>query len=422
MRRLQPAAMLFALVALGAIGALVVAAALGMKASELARLAGLLGPAVVVTVAAAMLASWFLRRTSLRQRYLAIAAVGTLVAMGNLLALAQAMFVSAHAATVISVVLVYAGAAGLAAAFVSARSSVSALDRVTRTAETIGSGDLSARVGTIDGGPELDRLASTLDEMAERLKDVRDEEQRIERIRRDLITAASHDLRTPLSNLRAMAEAIDDGVVEDPVTLRRYAREMRRAVGHLSSLVDDLFEFVRVDDIRVDTETDHVRLDALAASSIATIGMTAEDKHIRVMTDIRGVEEALVSPHVERVLQNLLGNAVRHTPSGGLIRLEGRRRDPGVCLAVEDSGEGIPEEHLPHVFDPFYRVDAARSGNGSGLGLALADRIVRALNGSITVSSQPPYGTRFEIQLPLGATRAGSSDRAPEVRTLDADG
>ena len=114
--------MLLALVALGAIGSLAVAAALGMKASELTRLAVLLGPATIVTVAAATLASWLLRRTSLRQRYLAIAAVGTFVAIGNLLALAQAMVVSARAATMISVVLVYAGAAGLAAAFVSARS------------------------------------------------------------------------------------------------------------------------------------------------------------------------------------------------------------------------------------------------------------------------------------------------------------
>jgi signal transduction histidine kinase len=404
MRRFQPAAMLLVLVALGALGALVVAAALGMNASELAHLAGLLGPAIVVTVAAAMLASWLLRRTSLRQRYLAIAAVGTLVAMGNLLALAQAMFVSAHAAKVLLVVLVYAGAAGLAAAFASARSSVSALDRVTHAAETIGSGDLSARVGSIDGGPELDRLASTLDEMAGRLQDLRDEEQRIERLRRDLITAVSHDLRTPLSNLRAMAEAIDDGVVEDPPTLRRYASEMRRAVGRLSSLVDDLFEFVRVDDIRVGAQTADARLGTLVASSIATVEMTADDKNVGLTVDISGVEEAPVSPHLERVLQNLLGNAVRHTPSGGTIHLEGRHRPPGVHLSVEDSGEGIPGEHLPHVFDPFYRVDAARSGNGSGLGLALADRIVRALGGTITVASRRPSGTRFEVHLPLRPT------------------
>jgi signal transduction histidine kinase len=412
---LHPVAMLLALVALGAIGALLVAAGLGMKASELARLAGLLAPAIIVTVAAATLASWLLRRTSLRQRYLAVAAVGTLVALGNLLALAQAMFVSAHAATLISVVLIYAGAAGLAAAFVSARSSVSALDRITRAAKNIGEGDLSARVGPIDGGPELDRLASTLDETAERLRGVRAQEQRIERLRRDLITAASHDLRTPISNLRAMAEAIDDRVVEDLPTVRRYAGEMRRAVGRLSSLVDDLLEFVRVDEIHVDPEADRVPLGDVVGSSLSTVTMVADEKGIRVTIDLRGVQDVPVSPHVERVMQNLLGNAVRHTPPGGMIRVEGRRGRSAVHLAVEDSGEGIPAAHREHVFDPFYRVDAARSGNGFGLGLSLAERIVRALGGTIDVSSRSPSGARFDVRLPVAGNGPGPADQHQRI-------
>ena len=180
-----------------------------------------------------MLASWLLRRTSLRQRYLAIAAVGTVVALGNLLALTRAMFVSAHAATVLAVVLTYASAAGLATASAAARSSATALDRVTRTAGELGDGDLSARVGTLDAGPELDHLAATLDQMADRLQSLRHQEQRVERTRdATSITAVSHDLRTPLANLRAMSEAIDDGVVED-ADRRAIRREMGRAVGQL---------------------------------------------------------------------------------------------------------------------------------------------------------------------------------------------
>ena len=407
MRRLLPVVMLLALVVLGALGALAVAAALGMKASELAHLAALLAPAIIVTVAAATLASWLLGHTSLRQRYLAIAAVGTLVALANLLALAQAMFVSTHAAKVLAVVLVYAGAAGLAAAFVSARSSVSSLDRVTRTAEAIGSGDLSARVGPIDGGPELDRLAATLDQMAQRLHDLRNQEQRVERTRRDLITAVSHDLRTPLSNLRATAEAIDDGVVEDPPTLRRYVGEIIRATGRLSSLVDDLFELVRVDEVAVDSDVGRVPLDSLIMAAVATVQPRLDEKAIPVTRDVRAAEDVLVSPHLERVLQNLLGNAVRHTPPNGRIHVDGRLSDGALHLTVQDSGEGIASEHLPHVFEPFYRVDAARAGNGSGLGLSLADRIVGALGGSISVSSRPRVGTRFEVTLPVDGYRGG---------------
>jgi signal transduction histidine kinase len=396
--------MLLALVLLGAAGALLIAAALGMKASELAHLAGLLAPAVVVTVVAATLASSLLRRTSLRQRYLAIAAVGTLVALGNLFALTQAMLVSTRTATVLAVVLTYASAAGLAAAFVSARSSASALDRVTGTAELLGDGDLSARVGSLEAGPELDRLAATIDQMADRLQALRDREQRVENVRRDLITAVSHDLRTPLANLRAMVEAIDDRVVADPPTMRRYAAHMRGAVGQLSSLVNDLFELVQVDAGAIEAEVERARLDHIVASAIATVEMEASHKGVRLATDVRGSETAMCSPHVIRVLQNLLVNAVRHTPADGTIRIEGRRQPEALRLVVEDSGEGIHEHDLPHVFEPFYRADAARAGDGAGLGLALAERIVHALGGAIEVSSGPNRGARFDVTLPLSPT------------------
>jgi signal transduction histidine kinase len=400
--------MLVALVGIGALGALLVAAALGMKATELAHLAGLLGPAIVVTVAAALLASWLLRRTSLRQRYVAIAAVGTLVALGNIVALTREMFVSTHAAKVLGVVLIYATAAGLAAAFVVARSSASALDRIAGTADRIGRGDLSARVGDLDEGPELDRLATTLDLMAERLKTLRDQEQRVERTRRDLITAVSHDLRTPLANLRAMAEALDDGVVEDRPTVRRYAREMRGAVERLSSLVDDLFELVRVDALSIGTETDRVPLEAVVASAVATVASDADRKGVVLDTDVGNAEEVRCSPHLDRVLQNLLVNAVRHTPSGGSVRIEARRSNGELRLAVSDTGEGIPREDLPFVFDPFYRVDTSRAGNGAGLGLALADRIVRALGGEITVASELERGASFDVVVPLDQALARS--------------
>jgi signal transduction histidine kinase len=398
--------MLLVLAALGATGALLVAAAVGMKASELAHLAGLLAPATVVTAVAATLASRLLRRTSLRQRYLAIAAVGTLVALGNLFALTRAMFVSSHDATVLAVVLTYALASGVAAAFASARSSASALDRVARTAGHLADGDLSARVGALDAGPELDRLGTTLDRMAGRLEELREHEHRIERTRRDLITAVSHDLRTPLANLRAMVEAVDERVVADPPTLGRYAAEMRRAVGQLSSLVDDLFELVQVDAGAIEAETERARLGDVVASAVATVEAEAERKGVRLAADVRGTEDTMCSPHLIRVLQNLLVNAVRHTPVDGTIRVEGRRGLGAVQLVVADTGEGIAEADLPFVFDPFYRADAARSGHGAGLGLALADRIVHALGGSIEVASRPNEGTRFDVILPLEGERA----------------
>jgi signal transduction histidine kinase len=372
-----------------------------MRASELAHLAGLLAPAVVVTVVAAALAARLLRRTSLRQRYLAVAAVGTLVALGNLAALTHAMLVGPDAATVLAVVLTYASAAGLAAAAAAARSSTEALARVTTAAEALREGDLGARVGPLDAGPELDRLARTLDEMAGGLQRLREQEHRVERTRRDLITAVSHDLRTPLANLRAMAEAIDDGVVRDPPTLRRYVSEMRRAVGLLSSLVDDLFELVQVEAIEIAAARERARVGDVVASALATIEGEALRKGVRVWTDVGATRDATCSPYVIRVLQNLLVNAVRHTPADGTIRVAGRRAATSLRLVVEDSGEGIAERDLPFIFDPFYRADTARAGGGAGLGLALADRIVRALGGSIDVASDRGRGARFDVVLPL---------------------
>jgi signal transduction histidine kinase len=274
---------------------------------------------------------------------------------------------------------------------------------VTGIAEIIGDGDLSARVGPLEAGLELDRLAATIDQMAARLQAVRDREQRVEETRRDLITTVSHDLRTPLANLRAMVEAIDDRVVSDPPTMRRYASHMRRAVAQLSSLVDDLFELVQVDAGAIEAEAERARLDVVVASAVATVEAEAERKGVLLATDVRGIEGAMCSPRVSRVLQNLLVNAVRHTPADGTIRLEGRRDTDALRLVVEDTGEGISEADLPHVFDPFYRADAARTGDGAGLGLALAERIVHALGGAIEVDSGPDRGARFDVRLPLTA-------------------
>jgi signal transduction histidine kinase len=399
---------LLGLVLLGAAGALVVAAALGMRTSELARLAALLLPAIVGTVVVALLASWVLRRVSLSQRYLAIAAIGTLVALANLLVLARAMFVTAHAATVLAVVLTYATAAGLATAFSSARTSASALARVTGTAEVIGGGDLSARVGPLAAGSELDRLGATIDQMAEALQRARDQEQRIERTRRDLITAVSHDLRTPLANLQAMAEAIDERVVDDPETYRRYAVEMRRSVGQLGSLVDDLFEFVRADTAEIDVPTDVATLDEIVEAALEPVRPDAERKGLTLTIELRDAAEARCSPHLVRVVQNLLANAVRHSSDGGTVHVEASARSGDLRIAVRDSGDGIADADLPHVFEPFFRADPARSGNGSGLGLALADRLVRAMGGSITASSAPAAGARFDVVIPTDRALADS--------------
>ncbi len=385
----------------GAVGTLAVGAATGMGASDLANLVGFLVPAAIVTIVAAMVARPLLARASLRQRFVAMALIAAGVALANVSVLTRLMFVSHHDATLVAVLLLYAVGAGVGAALVLARESQAAMRRLSETARALGGGDLDARAGAVNAGPELAALAGTLDEMAERLQGAQAREREIERMRRDLITTVSHDLRTPLASLRAMVEAIDEGVVDDAPSMRRYASEMRRSVDQLVSMVDDLFELTQLDAGAIEAETHRTRLDEIVRSALGAVQTQASEKRLALVAEIGGAEDVACSPRLARVLQNLLVNAVRHTPSDGTIRIAAEREAGRLRLAVEDTGEGIRPEDLEHVFEPFFRADPARSGAGAGLGLALAKRIVEALGGRISAESTQTVGSRFAMELPL---------------------
>lgn len=238
--------------------------------------------------------------------------------------------------------------------------------------------------------------------VAARRQAAAERERLAERQRQDLLIAVSHDLRTPLAGLRAAVEAIDDGVVADPSTVERYVAEMRRAVDALVVLVDDLFELMQIDAGAILAETERARIADVVDSALAACDPEALGKGLAVETRLNGAGEAPCSPRVTRVVQNLLQNAIRHTPPDGTVRIEARMLGDRVELAVEDNGEGIAPEALDRVFEPFWRGDSARSGPGAGLGLALAKRIVDALGGEITVESRPTRGSRFAVILPRG--------------------
>lgn len=386
--------------AFGALGTLAVGAATGMHADELVHLGLLLLPAIGATVVAMAIAQPLLARSSLRQGLGAVAAVAVAVSLANLAILARQMFVSGHDATLVAILLLYSVGTGVGAAFGLARAQTRAVDRLMATTRSLGSGDLGARTGSLEAAPELDALARTIDEMAEHLATAIARERDIEARRRDLMTAVSHDLRTPIANLRAMVEAIDEGVVEDLPSLRRYAGEMRRSVNALVGLVDDLFELAQLDAGAIEAETERARLAEIVHSAIAAVEVQAVEKGLSLETELDGAADAECSPRLGRVLQNLLQNAVRHTPRDGTVRILARRAAGELELAVEDTGEGIEAGDLPNVFEPFWRGDPARSGGGSGLGLTLAKRIVEALGGRIEAASEPAGGSRFAVLLP----------------------
>jgi signal transduction histidine kinase len=402
MRQLTRTAALAAAVAgVAVLGSLATSALLGMHASETAHIAALLAPAAVATVLAAVAAPRLLSKASASTRMVAAAVVAIVVALANLAALALDMIVEGHDAKALLILLVYSLGAGLTVAVALARASAPAFARVGKTVEALGEGDLSARVGQLGAGPEMEALARTLDEMAERLEHVRERERQIEAMRKDLITAVSHDLRTPLASLRAMVEAVDDAVVTDPPTLRWYAAEMRRGVGQLSAMVDDLFELSQIEAGAIEIETRRVRLDEIVRSAVTAVEPNASGKGLALRTDLGAAADTPCSPRMKRVLQNLLMNAVRHTPSDGSVWVLAKRDSDRIEISVEDSGDGLSEADLGRIFEPFYRGDPARSGPGAGLGLALSKRIVEGVGGRISAEATAGGGARFAVVLPV---------------------
>jgi signal transduction histidine kinase len=397
---LRPLILAGAIALAGALASLGIGALAGLPGHELGHLALLLLPAVVLSAVTGALVAPLLMRSRLRSRLVALALVATLVGLANLAVIAWLMFLSAHEAAQVALLLVYSTAAGIGVALAAARSSLAAVDRLAATARRLADGDLEARAGPLNADPELDIVAGGLDDMAARLSASLERHRAAEEQRRDLVTAVSHDLRTPLAGLRAMVEAIDEGVVDDPRTVRRYVAEMRGAVDSLVVLVDDLFELVQLDAVALVAESERARLDEVVRSAVAACDAQAIEKGLALETKLDGAAAAQCSPRVTRVIQNLLQNAIRHTPADGTVRVEAHRVRDQLEVVVEDSGEGIEPAALERIFDPFWRGDAARAGPGSGLGLALAKRIVEALGGSIVVESEPARGSRFAILLP----------------------
>jgi signal transduction histidine kinase len=230
---------------------------------------------------------------------------------------------------------------------------------------------------------------------------VRARERQVERSRRELVAWVSHDLRTPLAGLRAMAEALEDGVVDDPVTVVDYHRRIRVEVDGMTRLVDDLFELSRISAGTLRLSLDAVFLGDVVSDAVASAGPVAQARRVRLVASggawptVRGSE-----PELSRVVANLLRNAIRHTPADGTVRVSGGRDAGAAWLAVSDTCGGIPAADLPRVFDIAFRGEAARTpGGGGGLGLAIVKGLVTAHHGEVSVANVNG-GCQFTVRIP----------------------
>ncbi|HET9676786.1 MAG TPA: HAMP domain-containing sensor histidine kinase [Solirubrobacterales bacterium] len=224
--------------------------------------------------------------------------------------------------------------------------------------------------------------------------------RKVEEMRRQLVAAASHDLRTPLASLRLLVDAIDDGVATGE-TRDRYLREIRTHVGVLSDLIDDLFELSRIEAGDIAWTLRQVEMGDLIDEAVAAMRVPAAERGVRVATDLPA--EALVAKadaeKVQRVLFNLIQNAIRHTPADGSVTVRARANGRAVEVEVDDDGEGIPAADGKRVFEAFYRGDASREEEGAGLGLAIAKAIVETHGGRIWLAPTD-RGTRVRFSLP----------------------
>lgn len=221
--------------------------------------------------------------------------------------------------------------------------------------------------------------------------------------RRDLVAWVSHDLRTPLAGLRAMSEALEDGVVADPVTTAEYHRRIRIETDRMSALVDDLFELSRINAGALRLRPASVPLGDVVSDAIAATAPLAAGRGIRIVAAESGWPTVTASePELSRAVANLLINSVRYTPPDGTIHIDGGRDRETVWLAVSDTCGGIPDADLPRVFDVAFRGSRARTPGeeaGGGLGLAIVRGLVEAHGGRVEAGNVSG-GCRFEIRLP----------------------
>ncbi|WFE30364.1 HAMP domain-containing sensor histidine kinase [Solwaraspora sp. WMMD791] len=324
-----------------------------------------------------------LRRRSIVAHLTVLLTVTVLAVLAGVVGAAQAMFLSAHDRDVVLLVLAASGVVSLAVG-----------------------GWLGAR---------LARQAVWADQLRQR-------ERQAEANRRELVAWVSHDLRTPLAGLRAMAEALEDGVVADPITTAEYHRRIRVETDRMTQLVDDLFELSRINAGALRLSLRPVPLADVVSDALASAAPLARLQGIRLRAAEHGWPAVVASePELARIVGNLLRNAIRFTPYDGVVQVSAGSADGWAWLAVDDTCGGIPEADLPRVFDVAFRGEPARSpaavgaargpfGSaraepvpaGGGLGLAIVRGLVEAHGGRVEVTNAGP-GCRFLVHLPAAS-------------------
>ncbi len=346
------------------------------------------------------------RLGGVRAQLVGASLICSLLLLGMLLAGARAMFISGHDLSLLLTMLTFAAALSVGFGLLYAMPLSRRIERVRAGTEQIARGQLGSEV-RVEGHDEVARLADDFNRMARALEEAAEREREMEKARRDLVAAVSHDLRTPLASTRALIEALADGVAADPQTESRYLSSASRELEHLSRLVDDLFELARIDAGLLQLSLEEASLHDLISDTISSFQPQADQRGVRLVGEVAGdVDPVLANPsRLQRVLHNLVSNALRHTPADGTVALRATPEGEEVRVEVADTGEGITAEDLPRVFERSFRGEQSRTraekddAPGAGLGLAIARGLVEAHGGTMDVESDLGRGSRFRFTL-----------------------
>lgn len=378
-----------------------------MRSADLWEIVWVSSVCAFVVGAVGLLIAWATRRWTIRWHLLLVSVIAVGGTYLGALAIANAMFLSAHDLRVTTIVSSISALAGIVVALLVGNAVTRWSTSLERDVRAIAPG--SAPVAPSNGPQELRELSGALAEAQTRLAQAREREQLLEASRRELISWVSHDLRTPLAGMRAMAESLEDGLAPDPA---RYHRQIRTQADHMAAMVDDLFELSRIQAGVLTLTPETFDLSDLISEALATADPVARAHQVRLRGHAPEALPVTADPaSLSRVLSNLLINAIRHTPSEGVVEVVARSSADGIEVAVTDQCGGLSPEALERAFELAWRGEAARTpnapetgdglGRGAGLGLAIVRGIVEAHQGTVAVANLHDHqGCRFSLTLP----------------------
>lgn len=346
------------------------------------------------------------RFLSLRAALFAIIVLTVVLVFINVWITARLMFIKEHDLVLTTGLLVFAGIIAAVSTFFIARTIRDRIYELSKGVQALARSDWKVRLQVV-GNDDLAHLAEMFNQMAADLEKVEQQKRQVEQMRRDLIAWASHDLRTPLAAIRAMNEAMMDGVVSDAETVKRYQQNMQNEITHMGHLINDLFDLAQLDTGHVPLMRQKTSLRDLVSDTLSNMNVRAQARSIRLSGQVDlSVDMLYIAPDkVQRILYNLIDNALEYTPDGGEVTLNACEQNRQAEISVHNSGSYIPPTDIDNVFKSFYRGEQSRSQTsdgrrGTGLGLAIVRGFVEAHGGSIHVKSQPEQGTTFVFTLP----------------------